>query len=86
MTGNAQSDDAALKRLEQTLRAAAAGDFGVRLPARRKDATGTLERAYNELAARNAAARGGARPGRVPSGPQARADAVKAVNNFHAGP
>jgi HAMP domain-containing protein/signal transduction histidine kinase/CheY-like chemotaxis protein len=50
-------DDAseALGRIEQALRAAAAGDFSVRLPARRKDAIGGLEDAYNELAARNAA-------------------------------
>ncbi len=52
---NGRADDAALTRLEQALRAAAAGDFGVRLPARRKDAIGALERAYNELATRNAA-------------------------------
>jgi HAMP domain len=31
------------------------GDFSVRLPARRQDAIGGLEAAYNELAARNAA-------------------------------
>jgi methyl-accepting chemotaxis protein len=37
------------------LRAAAAGDFEVRLPARRKDDVGRLEAAFNELAARNAA-------------------------------
>ena len=54
-TANRQTDEPALTRLEQALRAAAAGDFGVRLPARRKDAVGALERAYNELAARNAA-------------------------------
>src|SRR2546429_923108 len=47
--------DAALARLEQALRIAAAGDFSVRLPARRKDAIGGLEAAFNELAARNAA-------------------------------
>ena len=52
---NGHADDTALMRLEEALRAAAAGDFGVRLPARRKDAIGALERAYNELAARNAA-------------------------------
>ncbi len=50
-----QRPDRALARLEQALQAAAAGDFGVRLPARRKDAIGPLEAAYNELAARNAA-------------------------------
>jgi len=49
------SDDAAMARLEQALRTAAAGDFSVRLPARRKDALGALESAYNELATRNAA-------------------------------
>jgi HAMP domain-containing protein/signal transduction histidine kinase/CheY-like chemotaxis protein len=52
---NGDAEDAALLRLEEALRAAAAGDFGVRLPARRKDAVGALERAYNQLAARNAA-------------------------------
>ena len=31
------------------------GDFGVRLPARRKDDIGRLEAAYNQMAARNAA-------------------------------
>ncbi|HET7047176.1 MAG TPA: HAMP domain-containing protein [Solirubrobacteraceae bacterium] len=45
----------ALARVEQALRAAAEGDFSVRLPARRKDAIGALEAAYNQLAARNAA-------------------------------
>ncbi|MGZ6589352.1 MAG: HAMP domain-containing protein, partial [Solirubrobacteraceae bacterium] len=45
----------ALARVEQALRAAAEGDFSVRLPARRKDAVGALEAAYNQLAARNAA-------------------------------
>ncbi|HEY1509579.1 MAG TPA: HAMP domain-containing protein [Solirubrobacteraceae bacterium] len=57
---NGQTPDArisgpALARVEQALRAAAAGDFSVRLPARRKDAIGSLESAYNQLAARNAA-------------------------------
>src|SRR5437868_11241175 len=47
--------DAALARLEHALQAAAAGDFSVRLPARRKDEVGRLEAAYNQLAARNAA-------------------------------
>ena len=37
------------------MRAAAEGDFAVRLPARRKDEIGRLEAAYNQLAARNAA-------------------------------
>ena len=58
--GNGQAPDArisgpALARVEQALRAAAEGDFSVRLPARRKDAIGSLEAAYNQLAARNAA-------------------------------
>ena len=48
-------DDPALARLEHALQAAAAGDFGVRLPARRKDDIGRLEAAYNQMAARNAA-------------------------------
>ncbi len=52
---NGRAADPALMRLEQALRAASAGDFGVRLPARRKDQIGVLEAAYNELAARNAA-------------------------------
>ena len=37
------------------MQAAAAGDFTVRLPARRKDDIGRLEAAYNQMAARNAA-------------------------------
>src|ERR1700744_2392256 len=58
--GNGQTPDArisgpALARVEQALRAAAGGDFSVRLPARRKDSIGALEAAYNQLAARNAA-------------------------------
>src|SRR5438309_2526258 len=58
--GNGQAPDPrisgpALARVEQALRAAAEGDFSVRLPARRKDAIGALEAAYNLLAARNAA-------------------------------
>jgi len=53
--GRARVDDPALARLENALQAAAAGDFGVRLPARRKDDIGRLEAAYNQLAARNAA-------------------------------
>src|SRR6201747_3081967 len=57
---NGQTPDArvsgpALARVEQALRAAAGGDFSVRLPARRRDAIGALEAAYNQLAARNAA-------------------------------
>ncbi len=47
--------DPALVRLEQALRAATAGDFSVRLQARRTDAIGRLESAFNDLAARNAA-------------------------------
>ncbi len=50
-----RATDAPLQRLEEALKAAAAGDFDVRLPARRKDEIGRLEAAYNELAARNAA-------------------------------
>ena len=46
---------AALSRLEEALHAAAGGEFGIRLRARRKDEIGRLEAAYNELAARNAA-------------------------------
>ncbi|HUE29057.1 MAG TPA: HAMP domain-containing protein [Solirubrobacteraceae bacterium] len=41
--------------LERALQSAAQGDFGVRLPARRDDAIGRLEGAFNELAGRNAA-------------------------------
>jgi HAMP domain-containing protein/signal transduction histidine kinase/CheY-like chemotaxis protein len=46
--------DDALRRLEGALRAAAAGDFGQRLPARRKGVMGEIEAAYNALADRNA--------------------------------
>ncbi|MGH2882325.1 MAG: HAMP domain-containing protein, partial [Solirubrobacteraceae bacterium] len=53
--GRSLVDDPALARLEHALQAAAAGDFGVRLPARRKDDIGRLEAAYNQMAARNAA-------------------------------
>src|SRR5580704_14686176 len=53
--GRAGVDDPALARLEHALQAAAAGDFGVRLPARRKDDIGRLEAAFNQMAARNAA-------------------------------
>jgi HAMP domain-containing protein/signal transduction histidine kinase/CheY-like chemotaxis protein len=49
-----RASDAALQRLEEALKAAAGGNFDVRLPARRKDEIGRLEAAYNELAARNA--------------------------------
>ncbi len=48
-------DDESLERVELALRAAAAGDFSVRLPGRRRDTLGRLESAYNQLAARNAA-------------------------------
>ena len=46
--------DDALLRLVAALRAAAAGDFSRRLPARRKGVTGELEAAYNQLVERNA--------------------------------
>ena len=52
---NGDASMASLERIEQALRAAAAGDFSVRLPARRKDAIGEVEAAFNQLAARNAA-------------------------------
>ncbi len=45
----------ALARLEEALRAAAGGDFSVRLPGRRRGAIGRVESAFNELAARNQA-------------------------------
>ncbi len=48
-------DEESLVRIEQALRTAAAGDFSVRLPGRRRDVLGRLETAYNQLAARNAA-------------------------------
>jgi HAMP domain-containing protein/signal transduction histidine kinase/CheY-like chemotaxis protein len=48
-------EDPSLTRIEHALRAAADGEFGVRLPARRKDDIGGLEAAFNDLAARNAA-------------------------------
>jgi HAMP domain-containing protein/signal transduction histidine kinase/CheY-like chemotaxis protein len=53
--GSTEADVKALERLEEALRAATAGDFRVRLPARRKGQIGRLEAAYNDLAARNAA-------------------------------
>src|SRR5436305_13225970 len=53
--GNHQIDEESLARVEQALRAAAAGDFSVRLPGRKRDTLGRLESAYNQLAARNAA-------------------------------
>jgi hypothetical protein len=53
--GRALLDDPAVARLEHAMHAAAAGDFSVRLPARRKDDIGRLEAAFNQMAARNAA-------------------------------
>ena len=53
--GRAVLDDRAFDRLERAMHAAAAGDFSVRLPARRKDEIGRLESAFNQMAARNAA-------------------------------
>jgi signal transduction histidine kinase/HAMP domain-containing protein/CheY-like chemotaxis protein len=53
--GRGRVDDPGLARLEGAMQAAAAGDFTVRLPARRKDDIGRLEAAYNQMAARNAA-------------------------------
>ena len=47
-------EDEVLRRLEAALRAAAAGDFSHRLPARRKGVVGELEAAYNQLVERNA--------------------------------
>jgi HAMP domain-containing protein/signal transduction histidine kinase/CheY-like chemotaxis protein len=47
---SAPDEEAALRRLESALRAAAAGDFSQRLPARRKGLLGEMEAAYNELA------------------------------------
>ncbi|HMI71338.1 MAG TPA: HAMP domain-containing protein, partial [Solirubrobacteraceae bacterium] len=46
------AEDEVLRRLEAALRAAAAGDFSHRLPARRKGVVGELEAAYNQLAER----------------------------------
>src|SRR5438270_9238273 len=51
-------DEIALERVEAALRAAAGGDFSVRLRGRRRDSIGRLEAAYNQLAARNAALEG----------------------------
>src|SRR5579884_4234457 len=53
--GRAHLDDPGLARLEHVMQSAAAGDFSVRLPARRKDDIGRLEAAFNQMAARNAA-------------------------------
>ncbi|WP_354701044.1 hypothetical protein DSM112329_01351 [Paraconexibacter sp. AEG42_29] len=46
--------DEVLQRLHEALRAAADGDFGQRLPARRKGVMGEIEAAFNELVDRNA--------------------------------
>jgi signal transduction histidine kinase/HAMP domain-containing protein/CheY-like chemotaxis protein len=46
--------DAPMERLREALRAAAAGDFSHRLPARRQGVAGEVEAAYNELVERNA--------------------------------
>src|SRR5207248_10502677 len=50
-----RAEQVALARIEQAMRAAAAGDFTVRLPNRRKDGVGRVEAAFNQLVARNAA-------------------------------
>src|SRR3954465_5072657 len=47
-------EDEVLRRLEAAMRAAAAGDFSHRLPARRKGVVGEPEAAYNQLVERNA--------------------------------
>jgi HAMP domain-containing protein/signal transduction histidine kinase/CheY-like chemotaxis protein len=47
-------EDEVLRRLEAAMRAASAGDFSHRLPARRKGVLGELEAAYNQLVERNA--------------------------------
>jgi len=49
-----QTSGEALERLREALRAAAAGDFSQRLPARRQGVIGEVEVAYNELVERNA--------------------------------
>ncbi len=49
-----QTSGEALERLREALRAAAAGDFSQRLPARRQGVIGEVEAAYNELVERNA--------------------------------
>src|ERR1700704_5660913 len=53
-TARSGDEDEVLRRLEAALRAAAAGDFSHRLPARRKGVVGELEAAYNQLAERHA--------------------------------
>ena len=52
--GRPGDEDEVLRRLEAAMRAAAAGDFSHRLPARRKGVVGELEAAYNQLVERNA--------------------------------
>src|SRR5205085_12460176 len=52
--GGSGARDDTLRRVTAALRAAAAGDFDVRLPARRRNAEGDLEAAFNELVERNA--------------------------------
>ncbi len=52
--GNGAGGEEVLRRLEAAMRAAAAGDFSQRLPARRKGVVGELETAYNQLVERNA--------------------------------
>jgi HAMP domain-containing protein/signal transduction histidine kinase/CheY-like chemotaxis protein len=51
----ARATERDLVQLERALRKAAAGNFKVRLPARRDDAVGRVQAAYNDLAARIAA-------------------------------
>jgi HAMP domain-containing protein/signal transduction histidine kinase/CheY-like chemotaxis protein len=53
-TARSGDEDEVLRRLEAAMRAAAAGDFSHRLPARRKGVVGELEAAYNQLVERNA--------------------------------
>ena len=53
-TARPGDEDEVLRRLEAAMRAAAAGDFSHRLPARRKGVVGELEAAYNQLVERNA--------------------------------
>jgi HAMP domain-containing protein/signal transduction histidine kinase/CheY-like chemotaxis protein len=53
-TRRSGDEDEVLRRLEAAMRAAAAGDFSSRLPARRKGVLGELEAAYNQLVERNA--------------------------------
>ena len=53
-SARAGDEDEVLRRLEAAMRAAAAGDFSHRLPARRKGVVGELEAAYNQMVERNA--------------------------------